>query len=912
MARTEVESRNGGHGRFRATIVIGAHLAAWGCTEASQPTESAEPPILETLYGPCFVEHADVCFIHEPLGLWARTTADARLEVHGLARASEPKPEAIDGGLRWRLSPPSAPRTVTLRAVRGSTSSSSSLRVAPLPPEIAAVREASEASLPSLVATTSTGNLARCLGLGRIARARLYDDVEVALPASERSMRCFDALGSPTEVMRDRLRQSFILQRAGRLTKALKVLGEPPTTGDSTLRAAWHQRRGTVWRDLGNPSESLRAWRDAEVLASRVGALSTLISTLQSRVPVLQQMGRTSAAKTNGRALLGRRDQMSDALLARVLTNVAWASFIDRDGRMPFGPSSDLSPPGPAWPDPTPLQREANPPHLAAGHPDRHANGELNLALFALHSGDLEAAAAHLGAVSVEHLIDVQRLWMQDARGELAHRRGACRQSLEIYEDLANRATGYPEVAWRAEVGAGQALECAGEPEAARSRYLAAEAILERDMAALAVGRGRLGFLAQRDQSARLALDVSVRLGDVERAESVARGAIGRAWRSLRTSEGIGSLSEPQRDEWNAHIEDYERARARLRQLVASARSDAGPPDRSIRARREELKEEARRALESALSVLAIRPHRLEAGPPRVPERGRIVTIFPGRDTWVALVRSPSGVEAVSLGGWRPEPDLSAAVWSERVLGPLEPHLEGGRSFRFVVHPWLADVDLHALTLREEKLIERGPVVFELAAGLTSTSPGGRPLRVLVAADPTGDLLRARAEGAAIAKRYESDDRYEVRHLEGSTIDAATLKSELMRSDLFHFAGHAQTAAGGLDSGLILADGERLTVADILTLPRTPAIVVLSACKSSKLGEPGAPADVGLAQAFAIRGARQVVAAQRLVEDELAEAISLGVHRDPTNVARSLQHTQARLATERPGSDWAAFRVFAP
>jgi CHAT domain-containing protein len=93
---------------------------------------------------------------------------------------------------------------------------------------------------------------------------------------------------------------------------------------------------------------------------------------------------------------------------------------------------------------------------------------------------------------------------------------------------------------------------------------------------------------------------------------------------------------------------------------------------------------------------------------------------------------------------------------------------------------------------------------------------------------------------------------------------------------LFHYAGHATgPAAGAAFSALLLGDGARIDLGDLLAMPRVPEVVVLSACEAGAdafTAGGAAGSTVGLAHAFIASGARAVVAPTRAVGDSDARA----------------------------------------
>src|SRR5438046_7321506 len=82
--------------------------------------------------------------------------------------------------------------------------------------------------------------------------------------------------------------------------------------------------------------------------------------------------------------------------------------------------------------------------------------------------------------------------------------------------------------AWRASLGRGEALEAMHRLDLAAGAYEQAEALLERHSLAIPLGEGRGGFLAQSNRSARLLVDLLVRLGRNADALEAARRARAR------------------------------------------------------------------------------------------------------------------------------------------------------------------------------------------------------------------------------------------------------------------------------------------------------------------------------------------------------------------------------------------------
>ena len=149
--------------------------------------------------------------------------------------------------------------------------------------------------------------------------------------------------------------------------------------------------------------------------------------------------------------------------------------------------------------------------------------------------------------------------------------------------------------------------------------------------------------------------------------------------------------------------------------------------------------------------------------------------------------------------------------------------------------------------------------------------------------------------------------------LEGRAAARRPLLAALEAAGTFHYAGHGHyRGTDGWQSVLPLAGTSALSVSDILTLSSVPARVVLSGCETAQTSAL-ASQDLGLARAFVVRGAREVLAAARPVRDDVARAITLAVHQPGAgDLAEALQAAQRTLMAEDSGADWAAFRVVSP
>jgi hypothetical protein len=169
------------------------------------------------------------------------------------------------------------------------------------------------------------------------------------------------------------------------------------------------------------------------------------------------------------------------------------------------------------------------------------------------------------------------------------------------------------------------------------------------------------------------------------------------------------------------------------------------------------------------------------------------------------------------------------------------------------------------------------------------------PLGALVVADPAGDLPAARREGESLATLLEDSPLFGPVTLLCGHVTLRTLRDELSRHDVLHYAGHAVAEAGRRGKnggGLRLADG--VFSAALLDQLRgrvdVPGLVFLNGCASSEetvrlasgaSGASGARAPeglAGLAGALLLCGARHVVGTHFDVRDEVARLVATSVY----------------------------------
>ncbi|GII65029.1 CHAT domain-containing protein [Sphaerisporangium krabiense] len=135
-------------------------------------------------------------------------------------------------------------------------------------------------------------------------------------------------------------------------------------------------------------------------------------------------------------------------------------------------------------------------------------------------------------------------------------------------------------------------------------------------------------------------------------------------------------------------------------------------------------------------------------------------------------------------------------------------------------------------------------------------------------------LRHAEAEAAMVVRAHQraGHEAMRVPATAGAVLEA------LERAEIFHVAAHGTfRARGPLLSDITLDDGP-LMAYDLLRLPRTPWLVVLSACDAGMAHAPVDGAPLGLAGAFLDRGTACVIAGLVPVRDEDALTLMTAFH----------------------------------
>ncbi|MBA2722794.1 MAG: CHAT domain-containing protein [Methylibium sp.] len=210
------------------------------------------------------------------------------------------------------------------------------------------------------------------------------------------------------------------------------------------------------------------------------------------------------------------------------------------------------------------------------------------------------------------------------------------------------------------------------------------------------------------------------------------------------------------------------------------------------------------------------------------------------------------------------------------LLGALRERLAetGDHELRIVAQGGLQSLPLPMAVdpEKDKTLVQQAVVVAQI--GLVAEPPRARRevgrKRMLVVADPRGDLPFARWEAALIVKQAAEHD-VDIQLLQGPEATADALLARISSVDLLHFAGHAaHDWHDASRSGLLCAD-RHLPVAELRVVTERAPLeqVVLSACDSGLSDATRLPDEfIGLPAAFFALGAQTVIASMWSIPDE--------------------------------------------
>lgn len=195
--------------------------------------------------------------------------------------------------------------------------------------------------------------------------------------------------------------------------------------------------------------------------------------------------------------------------------------------------------------------------------------------------------------------------------------------------------------------------------------------------------------------------------------------------------------------------------------------------------------------------------------------------------------------------------------------------------------------------------------------------------KMLILANPTGDLKSAYLEGVYIKNQFAPYRNKVGIDFKSTNIDTLYLKKNLRDYDLVHFAGHCEYDNDNpQNTGWVLSD-RVFNTQDIMTLAESlslPTLVFANACQSAKMGSNLIENDYqrmtySLASAFLFSGVRLYIGTLRKIEDPVslvfAREFYLHLLRDKS-VGEALRLARLKLIKEDgvQALSWASYVLY--
>lgn len=768
-----------------------------------------------------------------PLRIWVGVpaTAAVALELDGAPIAARREPRG--GGAAFVLDAPAAPAALSIRTGDRALAAwqlAPAVRVEAVRPADAALAahdlDRALAALDAL--PTDAPPETRLEVLRRratIAYAR--GEVDREREARERAVALAHALGRISVEIDQSVAILYGLRNRHAVAEALPLARALERSGTTYAEGAVHRAiaHGLLASELGDLGAALDSFRRALALADRIADAADAATVVAPLADVLQSLGRTGEARALIDAEVERGDRDSSPC-ARVeaLTSAGW---LLRD--LDPGRARQL------------VDRAVD---LSAASCDRR------LAIALVNQGWLLAAARQFDAAraALDRIAQLPRerdarvtVWALRLEAEIVLGQDPA-TAARYAQQLAARAATLcsTELAYEADLLRARALVLLDQPAQAARAFAAADRALTLWSRLVPLGEGRATFFERHDQLALEAIPffiAQVRRGMPGAGAALAattRRSIARFSASLAGAGGVRARAErgaPARDHASAFSQTIERWPVRW-----TATERAGPVAGVCEARDSEA--------------------RVESGPglePGEPSRATLL-VHPLPHGLLLVASRNSAVEFREIPGAldRERDDELAA----RIAGAAAPLLAGAPRVHLYVHRTLA-----ALPLDRSLAARLGvPIAFAVDAPPRDRgAPCRGERRALLVANPQQNLWAASATARAI-QRDLARIGFQVDTLEGPEATRAAVEAHLTDpcTALLQYDGHGVAAAELADDragdALVLAGGELLTASDVLGLPRVPQAVVLNGCTTA------APGGLGLARAFVLAGAGQVVA----------------------------------------------------
>jgi len=717
------------------------------------------------------------------------------------------------------------------------------------------------------------------------------------------SAALFKASGQTSRWLQDVLAVAFVSNaRLGAFAETLRLLQECEAgLADAPwLRAEHSYQQGLVHSGTGNIRGALAAFRKAKSWSLRLSNDGVLLATQQWMAMTLLAIGRGDEALEIEEGLVGKVTRAKDCIRGPVYATASWIAM----GQTPMDVDKTQ-----LWID------EASRALGACKDPFRTRNAELNEVTFAIKKQDYESAHEHLITLESEPSGQTTQFAILEKgmSGRLKFAQGNAKAAAVIFDQALrlSSASGYVDDEIRMKVAKGTALLRSNNAALAIALFEDAETQLDQRLLFVPLGEGRTRFLAAREEGAQGLVSAHLALGNRKAAFVAARRARSRALQTAILGERVGHLSAEQHGEWLRALAEFSALRAQLELASAEDWHLSQVELNAALTQRHPLREHAQAKLDEAFSLLSETAAKPWLAPP--PSQGELLLLYVQRRSsnaqnslvqWDAFAASRTTVKHAVVD--TVEPNGSANTTHPWLL-PFSKAIEAATEIRVLFTNNFSE-EVHSFAFKGYPLLKHAPVVYALDVPAAHTAEG----RPLIVSNAQGDLPQSAEEGRQLETALKSRAP---KLLEGSDADRKSVLDLLPTTGWFHYAGHAVfQGAEGLDSGLPLAQGSKLSAADVLSLSAAPALVVLSACEAGRSSGDSNTAGLGLAQAFVLAGSKAVLAPNRPVDDGFSRQLMELVYQQLLSglpVQRALQVAQLDPKVQQV-SGWSAFRLLVP
>ena len=199
----------------------------------------------------------------------------------------------------------------------------------------------------------------------------------------------------------------------------------------------------------------------------------------------------------------------------------------------------------------------------------------------------------------------------------------------------------------------------------------------------------------------------------------------------------------------------------------------------------------------------------------------------------------------------------------------------------------------------------------------------GRPLRMMVLADPKGDLHGAYSEGTQIRDHIDRETDLVNVSLRSGSITPGYVREKLRNFDLVHFAGHCDyNRENPSGSGWRVTEGN-FRAEDIMKMAGPgvmPALIFSNACQSARTEEWGLEEYFheeifGLANAFVLAGVKHYIGTFWEILDEPSRSFALEFYKEllsGLNIGQAVQRARTALIEEYGEETivWASYLLY--